>query len=59
MGEIIFYPSGAIPSELDRVWDDPPTYAKLAPVRSETLRPGDYMLTQQGLTKVVAVEDAP
>src|SRR4051794_10105136 len=21
MGEIIFYPSGAIPSELDRVWD--------------------------------------
>jgi hypothetical protein len=54
-GEIIICPAGAVPADLACVWDDPPTYAQLLPVRAERVAAGDYMLSARGLTQIVSV----
>jgi hypothetical protein len=54
-GEIVIYPSGPVPCHLSHVWDDPPTYAKLLPLRAERVAKGDYMLSERGLSQVTQV----
>ena len=45
-----------IPVHLKRVWDDPPTYAKLVVARCEIIAPGHWVMTSVGLKRVATVE---
>ena len=54
--EAVFYPAQRIPKHLKRVWDKPPTYAKLVVVRCEIIRLDHYVMTDAGLKRVVSVK---
>ena len=58
-GEIIICPSGPVPTNLACIWDDPPTYGRLMPVRAERVARGDYMLSARGLSQIVSVAYEP
>jgi hypothetical protein len=45
------------PSEyLERVWDDPPTYAKLMLIKANEISAGHFTMTPSGLKRVARVE---
>jgi hypothetical protein len=41
---------------LNRVWQDPPTYTRLAKVRCNVIQAGHYVMTAKGLKRVSRVE---
>jgi hypothetical protein len=45
-----------IPKHLKRVWDNPPTYARLIVVRCNIIQPDHYVMTGTGLKRVARVE---
>ena len=44
------------PKYLTRVWDDPPTYAKLVLMNCELIHAGSWVMTSSGLKRVARVE---
>jgi hypothetical protein len=52
----IFHPAQRIPKHLKRVWDNPPTYARLAVLRCRIIQPNHYVMTGTGLKRVARVE---
>jgi hypothetical protein len=44
------------PKNLNRVWQDPPTYTRLAKVRCNVIQAGHYVMTAKGLKRVSRVE---
>jgi hypothetical protein len=54
-GEVLFR-DHRIPKHLTRVWDSPPTYARLVVVRCENIVSGHYIMTASGLKLVASVE---
>ena len=52
--EVSFCPS--FPERLERVWDYPPTYAKLMLIKCENISPGHFTMTSSGVKRVARVE---
>ena len=52
--EVSFRPS--FPERLERVRDDPPTYAKLMLIKANEISPGHFTMTPSGLKRVARVE---
>ncbi len=48
----IFHPA----KRLRRVWDKPPTYARLAVVRCRVIQPDHWVMTDAGMKRVARVE---
>ena len=44
------------PKYLTRVWEDPPTYAKLVLMNCELIHAGSWVMTASGLKRVVRVQ---
>ena len=55
MGEVLVRPVTP-PKRLDRVHDNPATYAKLAVVRCDIIGAGHYVMTESGLKRVKSVD---
>jgi hypothetical protein len=56
VGEILVNPNYNIPGRLQRVWANPPTYAKLANLKCAHISPGQYVMTDSGLKRVASVK---
>ena len=54
--EAVFHPAQRIPKHLKRVWDKPPTYARLIVVQCDLIVPNHYVMTDTGLKRVARVE---
>jgi hypothetical protein len=45
-----------LPKVLKKVWDEPPTYARLAVARCSMIPSGAHVMTSDGLKRVASVE---
>ena len=45
-----------VPQHLELVWKSPPTYARLMEFRCDIIRPGQWIMTAQGMKQVAKVE---
>ena len=55
VADVLFSPE-RIPKKLSRVWDNPPTYSKLAVGRCDIIQPGHYVMTSTGLKRVAKID---
>jgi hypothetical protein len=55
VAEVVISPL-RLPKNLNRVWQDPPTYTRLAKVRCNVIQAGHYVMTAKGLKRVSRVE---